>query len=166
MKVIQVIGKKKAGKTSFIEALIRHFKNMELAVGTVKHTVNEYEVDKTGSDSYRHREAGADRTAFISGKGSFIFYPRSEDEHLLICFNVMTDMDFVILEGYKSKQGLPKIIICSDQFNPHEETDPYDNILFCVSDKDIETNGIPVYKTSDIKKIADELLNRPLTYRF
>ena len=61
MNIISVVGYSNSGKTTLIEFLIHALKSRGHRVGTIKkiHCEN-YEIDKEGKDTYRHKVAGAD----------------------------------------------------------------------------------------------------------
>ncbi len=59
--VLLIVGYKKVGKTTLIERLVPELSSRGYRVGTVKHHYSEFpiEVDAQGTDSWRHRRAGA-----------------------------------------------------------------------------------------------------------
>ena len=74
-KIIQIIGQKNHGKTSLVVDLVATFTQRGLRVGTIKHTAHTYDVDRPGSDSDQHRQAGATPAAFVSGEQLGVFMP-------------------------------------------------------------------------------------------
>ena len=58
-QVFGVVGWKNSGKTTLTERLIKEFSMRGLKVSMVKHTHHNVDVDRSGTDSYRHRAAGA-----------------------------------------------------------------------------------------------------------
>src|SRR5262250_2369787 len=67
-KIVLVVGYKKTGKTTLIEKLIPELSKRGYRVGTIKHHHSDFPVavDSTGSDSWRHRKAGAANVALIT----------------------------------------------------------------------------------------------------
>ena len=59
MKVMGIVGWSGSGKTSLLVELLPLLRARGLAVSTLKHTHHRFDVDTSGKDSYRHREAGA-----------------------------------------------------------------------------------------------------------
>lgn len=59
MNVVGIAGWKNSGKTTLVEALVAIFSARGLAVSTVKHAHHEFDIDRPGKDSHRHRQAGA-----------------------------------------------------------------------------------------------------------
>ncbi len=58
MKIFGFAGYSGSGKTTLIEQLIPLCTARGLKVSLVKHAHHEFDVDKPGKDSYRHRHAG------------------------------------------------------------------------------------------------------------
>jgi formylmethanofuran dehydrogenase subunit E len=67
-KVLLIVGYKKVGKTTLIEKLIPELSNRGYRVGTVKHHHSDLpvSVDTAGTDTWRHRQAGAASVALAT----------------------------------------------------------------------------------------------------
>jgi molybdopterin-guanine dinucleotide biosynthesis protein B len=97
--IVSLIGLKKSGKTTCVEALVKEFKTRRMKVGTVKSMVHsKFTIDKEGKDTCRHQQAGADfvislsknELAYIENrprKGRLAEFMRliPEDTSILIC---------------------------------------------------------------------------------
>lgn len=108
MLVISIIGKSKSGKTTLIEKLIPELNSRGLRVGTVKHAHHGFEIDHTGKDSFRHREAGAEIVA-LSSKDKIAIQRIIQKEiplNEIIQTYFPDDLDLVLVEGYKKETGL------------------------------------------------------------
>ena len=57
--VIGVAGWKNSGKTTLIVRLVTELRRRGYRVATVKHAHHDFDIDKPGADSFRHRQAGA-----------------------------------------------------------------------------------------------------------
>ena len=57
--VLGLVGWSGSGKTTLLTALLPLLRARGLRVSTVKHAHHEFDIDRPGKDSYRHREAGA-----------------------------------------------------------------------------------------------------------
>ena len=75
---VQIIGQPGSGKTTLVGALVRHFSDQGLAVGTLKHSSHDHELDKPGKDSHVHRTAGASPAAMVTSKMAALYFPASE----------------------------------------------------------------------------------------
>jgi molybdopterin-guanine dinucleotide biosynthesis protein B len=67
------------GKTTVIEQLIALIAASQLRVGTVKHASHGHEVDRVGSDSWRHRRAGAELVLLAGASGAVLFLAEPAD---------------------------------------------------------------------------------------
>ena len=64
-RVIGITGWKNSGKTTLTERLVAEFVARGLKVSTVKHAHHAFDIDQPGTDSHRHREAGAGEVAIV-----------------------------------------------------------------------------------------------------
>ncbi|MFP3895626.1 MAG: molybdopterin-guanine dinucleotide biosynthesis protein B [Anaerolineales bacterium] len=111
--MISVVGWHDVGKTAFIVALIAELKRRGLRVATIKHTRGSFDVDKEGTDTWRHAQAGSD-IVVISGPSKVAFIEHRESELSLddVVARLPSSIDLVITEGYKGEDK-PKIEITS-----------------------------------------------------
>ena len=106
---ISIVGTSNTGKTTVIEGLIPLFRNKGLRVATIKHHHLDFEIDKEGKDTYRHKSAGAS-LVLLSSPRKIAFIKSLETEMSLknIVARYVDDVDLIITEGYK-KEDIPKI---------------------------------------------------------
>lgn len=110
MKIWGVTGWKNAGKTGLTERLVAKFVARGLRVSTIKHGHHSADVDHPGTDSFRHREAGAHEVilatpARVAVMRELRSAPMPSLDALLAQLN---PVDLVLIEGYK-KAPHPKI---------------------------------------------------------
>lgn len=106
--IVSMVGKSGVGKTTVLERVIREIKHRGYRVGTIKHDMHGFEVDKPGKDSWRHARAGSDAVV-ISGPRKMALIRQLDREMALDeVVGLMGDLDLVITEGYKSGDK-PKI---------------------------------------------------------
>ncbi|RUW96504.1 molybdopterin-guanine dinucleotide biosynthesis protein B, partial [Mesorhizobium sp. M2A.F.Ca.ET.037.01.1.1] len=67
-RVFGITGWKNSGKTTLTEKLVAELVARGWTVSTVKHAHHDFDIDKPGADSFRHRQAGATEVAIISGR--------------------------------------------------------------------------------------------------
>jgi molybdopterin-guanine dinucleotide biosynthesis protein B len=80
-----------------------------LIVSTVKHTHHDFDMDRPGKDSYRHREAGAHEVLVVSGSRWALLHELAGPEPGLADLLAKLDpVDLVLVEGYKS-HAFPKL---------------------------------------------------------
>lgn len=109
MKIVSIVGKKNTGKTSLTVKVIEELTKRGYNVASIKHSHHSIEMDKENTDTWKHKQAGAN---LVVGVGSTTFF-NSRKEHdlnrILYLLKHFDDFDFVIIEGYKS-YNYPKII--------------------------------------------------------
>ena len=66
MKIYGVTGWKNCGKTGLMERLVADFTARGLTVSTIKHAQHSTYVNQPGTDSHRHRQAGASEVILAS----------------------------------------------------------------------------------------------------
>jgi molybdopterin-guanine dinucleotide biosynthesis protein B len=151
--LISIVGTSKTGKTTFIEKLIPVFKEKGLRVATIKHHHLDFEIDRVGKDTYRHKKAGSS-TVILSSPHKVALIKDVEKEVPLrdIVSRYIDDADIIITEGYK-KEVTPKIEIFRHikKVSPlclHDKT-----ILAIVTDKHVDTD-IPQFSMDDAQGVA------------
>jgi len=107
--VLQLVGYKNTGKTGLLCALVERFKADGRTVGTIKHDGHDFKLDRPGTDTYRHRRAGADRTAITSASQTAWLIGASTPLPALV--DGMGGLDIVLAEGFKSARGFPKLVL-------------------------------------------------------
>lgn len=156
--IIAIVGYSDAGKTTLVEKLVPELIKKGLRVGTVKHSDHEPEFDKEGKDSWRHFNAGADAVVVASSDKIAIIRKNEcklEDSHGQLSFlsNYLTDMDVIIVEGYKNSK-FPKIEVYRSVINETPLCQNNTTIVAIVTDADIQVN-VPRFGLEEIKKISD-----------
>jgi molybdopterin-guanine dinucleotide biosynthesis protein MobB len=110
LKSLQIVGRKKSGKTSLIVRLVPLLQAHDLHVGTVKHSAHPHPLDREGSDSWLHRRAGAEATLAITAAGISLHtgIPEREDEVASLVGHYLGELDLVLIEGWAMHPG-PKV---------------------------------------------------------
>lgn len=103
MRVVGVVGWKNSGKTGLVERLVAHLSARGLRVATVKHAHHEAEVDVPGTDSHRHRAAGASQVILATpARWALMTELRGAPEPDLPSLLARLDpCDLVVVEGFK-----------------------------------------------------------------
>ena len=150
--LISIVGRSQSGKTTLIEKLIPELKKRGYKIGTIKHSHHTFDIDKSGKDSSRHKDAGAEAVIVASpGKIAMIKNEESESpDNLLKYFD---NVDLVITEGYK-KEPKPKIEVVRSA--RHSEifckNDP--NLMAVVTDANMQLD-VPVFGLDNVVDLAD-----------
>lgn len=158
--IFGVTGWKNSGKTRLVAGIVSELGSRGFTVSTVKHAHHGFDVDKPGTDSFAHREAGAHEVALVSGKRWVLMHEMrgSTQPTLAEIIAKLAPCDIVIIEGFKASPH-PKIeatrsITKRDQ--PIWPTDP--NIVAIASDYPLEDTGREVFDLNDIMKITDFII--------
>jgi len=118
VKVFGITGWKNSGKTTLVSELVSWFGERGLKVSTIKHAHCNFDIDKTGSDSFKHREAGANEVLIASqGRWALMHELRDEKEpELEDLLQHLQPVDLVLVEGFKMGDQ-PKIQVVRPENN-------------------------------------------------
>ncbi|ASS76781.1 molybdopterin-guanine dinucleotide biosynthesis protein B [Tumebacillus algifaecis] len=116
MKALAVVGYKNSGKTTLVARLVAAFKAQGYRVGTCKHEGGGHPVtgDTPNTDTWRHRQAGADVTLLASATETVLRQYQAVEPSLELLLEQLAQakpvLDLVIVEGWK-RSTLPKIVM-------------------------------------------------------
>lgn len=105
--VFAVLGFKKSGKTSLIEAIVSDLSKKGYRVAVIKHIHHgDFKVDIEGKDTWRFMKAGAVSVSGISPNRLYINISLSTYPNLDNVIELMSKYsDIIILEGFKDLVG-------------------------------------------------------------
>jgi molybdopterin-guanine dinucleotide biosynthesis protein MobB len=123
-RILTVAGLKKSGKTTVVAALIRELRARGFRVGSVKtfrhHPLN---LDRSGADTRRHAEAGAEFTVAILDGELAYFEPRASRAGLRDAARLFTPgVDFVVWEGTADPEAGGGQVVCVRRLSDLEQT--------------------------------------------
>ena len=110
MNVVGFCGPSGVGKTTLIEGVIAGLKARGLRVSVIKHAHQQFDIDRPGKDSHRHREAGATEVLVASAR-RLALLREFDVEGLPNLHQLLAELspaDWVLVEGWKHAD-LPKI---------------------------------------------------------
>ena len=110
LRIVSVIGRKDAGKTTLTVALAAEFVRRGRRVMTMKHASHPIQPDREGTDSWRHfNEGRAQRTLLVAPDVRMLLEKAPDDtDPVDLARRYLGDADIVLVEGFK-KAKLPKI---------------------------------------------------------
>ncbi|MGD0103183.1 MAG: molybdopterin-guanine dinucleotide biosynthesis protein B [Rhodopila sp.] len=109
MRVLGIVGWSGSGKTSLLTSILPLLRRTGLRVSTVKHTHHDFDMDRPGKDSFRHREAGAHEVLIASGARWALLHELEGPEPALSdLLQKLDPVDLVLVEGYKT-HPFPKL---------------------------------------------------------
>lgn len=116
--VFAVSGYKNTGKTTVITRLVPELTRRGYRVAVIKHDGHDFTPDVPGTDSYRHREAGAYGTAVYSDDRFMVTktWSHTDVDFLIPMF---PEADIILIEGLKNSD-YPKYICNYPQEMPAE----------------------------------------------
>jgi molybdopterin-guanine dinucleotide biosynthesis protein B len=169
MKVLGISGWSGAGKTTLLAALIPLLTARGITVSTIKHAHHEFDVDRPGKDSYRHREAGASEVLISSAKRYAIMHehrgaPEPTLEDLLTRLN---PVDLVLVEGFK-KSSHAKIEVWRAAVGKPLLQAGDASVIAVASDAPVPDLGVPQLDANQPQQVADFIiawLGRPTATR-
>ena len=156
MKLFSVIGVSSSGKTTTIEGLIGELTRRGYSVGSVKEIhFEDFAIDTPGSNTDRHRQAGALQVAARGFHETDLLYQRmlTMDEILL-----HFDFDFVALEGV-TDIPVPTVITA------HSAEEHTIAVSGRLSDSCTEVDGLPALSAlTQLSELADLVEMRAAEY--
>lgn len=117
MFVVGFVGSSGAGKTTLLEKTLRLLVARGWRVSAVKSTHHDTDVDQPGKDSWRFRRAGAHEVV-LAGRDRWALMretPQAEAS-LAQLLERLEPVDIVLVEGFKSEEGIPRIAVCREAF--------------------------------------------------
>ena len=157
MKIIGVVGWKNSGKTTLIEKLINEFNQRGLTVSTIKHSHHNFSVDKRGTDSFRHFNAGTKETILASEKKWIKFSRQLSESKLNLPYLIaqITPVDIVIVEGFKDSDHIKiEVVNALSDRKPLYETDRTICGLI-INQQQVENSGLPQFERDDVQQICN-----------
>lgn len=122
MEIVAIVGRSGAGKTYLIERMLPVLCSSGLDVATLKHTHHRVARDREGTDTFRHRQAGAHR-AVLAGPGFCTVFTENEVPLGELVRLAGFGVDLLLMEGFKGAKemrqievvrGLPPLLEPSD----------------------------------------------------
>ena len=157
-RIFGIAGWKNSGKTGLAVRLVTEFTRRGYKISTIKHAHHDFDIDKVGADSFRHREAGAHEVTIVSGTRYAIMHelrgePEPAFEEILAR---LAPCDLVLIEGYK-REPIPKIEARRLEAAKNEPLAPHDpHIVAIAADHPVENAGaLTVFDLNDTMTIAD-----------
>ncbi len=162
MNLWGITGRNNSGKTRLIDRLVTEFASRGLVVSTVKQVHHAFDVDRSGTDSIRHRQAGASEVFLSSRKRWALMHEnRSEGEAALgDLLAKLSPVDLVLIEGFE-REDHPKIEAHRGETGQPLTAHDNNTIKAIASDSGAQVSGRPTFDLNDTAAIA-EFIQRDL----
>ena len=115
-RIIGFAGYSGSGKTTLLEKVIPLLTAQGLRIAVIKHAHHDFDIDKPGKDTFRHRQAGASEVLIISGQRWALMHElREEKEPSMedLCAR-FSPCDLILAEGYKCAT-IPKLEVFREE---------------------------------------------------
>ena len=152
-RIISIIGKKNAGKTTLVVALATEMRR-KLRVMTLKHGTHAADMDSQGKDTWRHWNEGKADRVLLEAPGERVLFERTdrEGDPIALARRYLDGADIVIAEGF-SAYPLPKIEVyrmaCGDKPIYDPSRDNADQWVAVITDNSTFRAPFPVFRFSD-----------------
>jgi molybdopterin-guanine dinucleotide biosynthesis protein MobB len=163
-RVFGIAGWKNAGKTTLTVRLVEYLTGQGFSVSTVKHAHHTAAIDHEGTDSYRHRQAGAREVMLVTPSRFALMHELrgGEDEPVLEeLLDRMAEADLILVEGYK-RDSIPKLMILRDGDSEADALEELPNIEAFVyrEPNRMAESEKPAFVADDIQGIAAFMVSR------
>ncbi|WP_343345890.1 molybdopterin-guanine dinucleotide biosynthesis protein B [Terrisporobacter petrolearius] len=154
--LMAISGCKNSGKTTLITKLIPKFCEKGYKVATIKHDGHDFHGDVVGTDTYKHKDAGAYGTAIFS-KNKFMVIKEEKfiDETYFI--KLFPEADIIFLEGFKASD-YPKLEIVR-KGNSNRPICNEKNLIGILSDISVIEGNYNIIDLNNIDLIVEKILN-------
>ncbi|MBT5213081.1 MAG: molybdopterin-guanine dinucleotide biosynthesis protein B [Pelagibacteraceae bacterium] len=159
-RVIGIVGWKDVGKTYLVTEIIKLLVAKNYRVGSIKHAHDDFDIDKPGTDSFKHRESGSSQVIISSSRRWAKINENidNREKSLKELIEEFENIDIIIVEGFKNEIH-PKIEIITN--NVEISNSKINNVIAIVSDVMLNSNT-PVFKKNEIKSLVEFIIKKIL----
>lgn len=152
--VVAIVGESNTGKTTLLEKIIPELIRRGYRVATIKHHGHDFEIDREGKDSWRHRQAGATTTVLSSPRRVAVMADVEKDHDI----NELRDLyirhaDIILTEGFK-RSRFPKIEVFRADLKDDIISRGDEHLLAVVGDVPSRIS-VPCLAATDVRGIVD-----------
>ena len=159
--VFGIVGWKNSGKTTLVENLVKNITDQGYQVSTIKHAHHSFDIDHEGTDSFRHRKAGAKEVVLASRKRWALIHELMDEPEKDFDFlvNSIAPTDLILVEGFK-EEGHNKIEVIRGENKkiPIHMLDK--SVLAIAADYKILDVSLPIFHLDEISKISNFILKK------
>lgn len=157
--VIAIVGHSGAGKTTLIEHLLPLLIANGIRVATIKHSHHSPQLDVAGTDSWRHKNAGAVATMLVTQCGmQLVADSVLEKCPVQLAKRYFPEMDMVLAEGF-SQASCSKIEVLREACNPVSRCLHESGLIALVTDMEWPDSQLKTFHLSDIEGVARYMMD-------
>ena len=157
--VVSIVGKSDSGKTTLIEKLVPRLIERGVRVGTIKHDVHGFQMDREGKDSYRHKKAGALVTVISSPRQIGMVRDVDREQRIEeLVDRYFPEVDLVLTEGYK-REKWPKVEVHRKELHRSLLSGAEDGLIAVMTDEELSVE-VPCFHLDDIDALAEFLVRK------
>lgn len=153
MPIIAVVGSRRSGKTTTVEALVRGLTKKGYRVATAKHIPEvDFTMDTKGKDTWRHAQAGAKILMSVAPNELTIIKKVDTIEYDLSALveQCEKEADILILEGFRKlvakNLSIPKVVTVKSAKEVSETSEFFKPILVFEGSAKVEMAGLKIPK--------------------
>lgn len=151
--IVTFIGWHDSGKTTIASKVVRHLKELGYRVAVIKSSKEtDIEFDTPGTDTFKHKEAGADSVLFVAPDQMVLQTKNNDTSLTTLAYRYFQDVDVVIGEGFKQARQVAKIEVFRN--SNQMLRDKVHGVKAIVTDKEVSANYVYVFKLNETKEIA------------
>ncbi len=149
--IVTFIGYHDSGKTTLVSQVVHHLKELGYRVAVIKSSNDTgVEFDTPGTDTHKHRLAGADSVLFV-GPDQMVLQTGASDLSLItLAHRYFPDVDIVIGEGFKHARRVAKIEVVRNI--EQELRNEVHGVLAVATDLDVSSDYI--FRLHESKELA------------
>ena len=163
--LVTFVGTSGCGKTTLIEKVIPLLTSRGYNVSTLKHDAHDFQMDKEGKDTWRHKKAGA-RAILISNKDKYAMICDADgrEKNIDELAAMLPDYtDIIIAEGFK-KELQKKIEVFRKGFSTQLQCGADPNLMAIATDmpENPQVEGKILLDLNNPQQIADFIIENLL----
>jgi molybdopterin-guanine dinucleotide biosynthesis protein B len=152
-RIVSIIGRQNAGKTTLLVALAAELRRRKFRVMTIKHATHRMQLDTEGKDTWRHFQEGHAERVLLEAPGERVLFERTTEsgDPVALAEQYLSGADIVLCEGFTA-QPLPKIEVSRRVAGPpiwKEGSDGARHWIAMVTDDVSFRADFPVFRFSD-----------------
>jgi len=155
--IFGIVGWKNHGKTYLMVRLVAELTRRGYRIATVKHAHHDFDIDHEGTDSWRHRQAGAHAVAVVSSRRFALMRELGGEGEpsLMQIIDTLPPCDLVLVEGYK-REAHDKLEVRRQEGREGQAlyiSDPH--IVAIASDTEQIKVNLPCFDINSVAEIAN-----------